>query len=580
MPEHPAAGMVFAGTGAQILVECLIRAGIELIFGLPGDTGITFYDALYRRREAIRHILVRDERHGAVMADAYARCTNRVGVVEASSGGGVTYLLSGLGEPFAASVPLLAITSDIRNSSRGSGAITEIDQLKLFAAVTKWSAMVTSAGELPHLVAEALAAATSGRPAPVSLVVPEDVLDERATVEMPPLQAMVPAERLPADHTAIRVASELLRTAVRPAMLVGGGIHFSAGWAELQQLAEEAGIPVATTIQGKGAFPETNPWSLGVAGANGARPYTNEYLAQADVVLLVGTRANATDTNAFRSPMRGKAKIIQIDMAAERAGCNFPGSLALVGDARTILEQLGDNLPPADKARNERILHWIAERRVAWATDEAQPRTMTTPSLLDPREIVRAISTIAGPQAIVVAEPGTPTPNIAAYWEVTPAGRRVIIPRGHGAMGYVIPGAIGAALANPGVPVIGLTADGSFAMACGELETACRLNLPIVYVQFTNGSFGWIKMLQHLYSDQHYFSVEPGPIDTVLVARGMGLVAERAGSLEHFRELFSTMLAAGRPAYIDVPVPDQIALPPPVAPWQATLAGKAGRTAY
>jgi acetolactate synthase I/II/III large subunit len=146
--------------------------------------------------------------------------------------------------------------------------------------------------------------------------------------------------------------------------------------------------------------------------------------------------------------------------------------------------------------------------------------------------------------------------------------------------GSPISSASSPAIARPGQPVIGLTGDGSFAMACGELETAARLNLPIIYVQFTNGSFGWIKMLQHLYVGERYFSVEPGPIDVVLVAQGMGIAAERASSLDHFKTIFAAALASGRPTYIDVPVPDQIALTPPVAPWQATLAGKAGRTAY
>jgi acetolactate synthase I/II/III large subunit len=570
----------FTGNGAEILVECLVQAGVSHVFGLPGDTGISFYDALYRRQDAIQHILVRDERHGAVAADAYARCTNQVGVVEASSGGGVTYLLSGLGEPFAASVPVLSITSDIRSSSKGSNAITEIDQELLFAAVTKWRATVRSAADLPRLVAEAITNATSGRPGPVSLIIPEEVFDERAEVMVSAsLVPHLPGEKPVASEYRLREAAELLRNARRPAILAGGGVHLAEAWEALRDLAESAGIPVATSIHGKGAFAESSPWSLGVVGANGARPYSNAYLAEADVVLLVGTRANATDTNAYRGPARGQARVIHIDIDGERAGRNYPGSLALVGDARVILEQLGDLVGAVESARSEQLLAEIAAGREEWHALEATPRPVAE-GLLDPREVVRSVARLAGPDVTLVGEPGTATPNIAAYWEVATAGRRILIPRGHGAMGFAIPGAIGAALARPGEPVIGITGDGSFAMACGELETACRLKLPIIYLQFTNASFGWIKMLQHLYSEGRYFNVDPGPIDAVLVARGMGLVAHRATSLAHFVELFTDALASGRPTYIDIPVPDEIALTPPVAPWQATLAGKAGRTAY
>ena len=178
MPTDDRSKSIAEGTGAEILVESLHRAGVEVVFGLSGDTGVALYDALYHRRDEVRHVMARDERNAAYMADAYARRTNRVGVVEVSSGGGTTYAVGGLGEAFASSVPVLVITSDIHSGSRGTGALTEIDQGLLFAAVTKWRATVSRADEIPSLVAEALASATGGRPAPVCLIVPENVLDE------------------------------------------------------------------------------------------------------------------------------------------------------------------------------------------------------------------------------------------------------------------------------------------------------------------------------------------------------------------------------------------------------------------
>ena len=581
MPTDDRSKSIAEGTGAEILVESLHRAGVEVVFGLSGDTGVALYDALYHRRDEVRHVMARDERNAAYMADAYARRTNRVGVVEVSSGGGTTYAVGGLGEAFASSVPVLVITSDIHSGSRGTGALTEIDQGLLFAAVTKWRATVSRADEMPSLVAEALASATGGRPAPVCLIVPENVLDEWARVAFPPASTAVPRERPEAAEGAIRRAAEALQRAERPAIVAGSGVHLSGAWSELARLAETTGIPVATTIHGKGTLSETSPHSLGVVGANGARDYANECLAEADVVLFVGTRANATDTNSYTSPPREGTIVIQNDIDAERAGRNYPGSIALVGDAKAVLQQLISTLPQDEESeRRRRLLDWIAERRRTWIDGNSEPRIPDGEDLLDPRDVVRTIRREASDDVLLVADPGTPTPNVAAYWETIEAAREVIVPRGHGPMGYTIPAAIGAALSSPDRRVVGLTADGSFAMAIGELETAVRLQLPIIYVQFSNGSMGWIKMLQHLYMGKRYFDVDLGPIDAVAVARGMGLDAARVTSLEEFSEALRRNLASRGPAFIDVPVPDQINLVPPVAPWREALAGKAGRPVY
>jgi acetolactate synthase I/II/III large subunit len=574
-------GGVIAGTGAEILVESLLHAGIRTIFGLSGDTGVVFYDALYHRRDEIRHVMTRDERHAAYMADVYARCTNEVGVVEVSSGGGVTYAVGGLGEPFASSVPMLVITSDIHSGSRGTGALTEIDQNLLFAAVTKWRAIVPAASEIPRLVAEALSAATSGRPGPACLIVPEDVLDERARTTLLETVISVPRERRAADGAAVQRAADVLQRAERPAIVAGSGVHLSKAWSELARLADMANIPVATTIHGKGVFPERSPWSLGVAGANGARYYANEFLAEADVVLFIGTRANATDTNAYTSPSREGTVVIQNDIDADRAGRNFPGSIALVGDAKVTLNQLIEALPQEEGAvRREKLRVWIEKRRQTWYRSTLESEVPEDEALLNPRDVVRTIQEVAGADVLLLADPGTPTPHVAAYWETEKAARNVIIPRGHGPMGYAIPGAIGASLALPDRPVVALTADGSFAMSCGELETACRLGVPIVYVQFTNGSMGWIKMLQHLYMGERYFSVDLGPIDAVAVAQAMGLEAARARSLEEFSKAFERGVSSRQPVFIDVRVADQIKLVPPVAPWHMALAGETERPVY
>lgn len=550
---------------------------------MPGDTGVIFYDALHSARHRLRHVLARDERHAAVMADAFARVTNRVGAVEVSSGGGTTYVVGGLGEAYAASVPVLVITSDIHRRSRGTGALTEIDQLALFSAVTKWARVVESAADIPASVAEALQSATSGRPAPVVLIFPEDVLDE--PIRLPHLEKQkldaVPLERPAADAASVRSAADALAQAARPAVVAGSGVHLSLAWDALAALAERASVPVATTIQGKGSIPESSPWSLGVAGGNGGRSYANEYLSSADAVLFVGTRANSTDTNGWTSPSpTGGAKIFRNDIDAKRAAGNFPGCGPLCGDSRTVLEQLTEAHPGVAPETTQQRRQWIGTERAKWREAQAGDRDRPNAYGVLPAEVVTSVRDIVGPDTLVVADPGTPTPNLACFWDIEHAGRSIISPRGHGPMGYAIPASVGMAVARPERPVVALTADGSFAMSCGELETVARLSLPVIFIQMTNGSLGWIKMLQHLYTGSRYFGVDLGAIDSPAVAKACGIAALRADKLPDLQQAITEFSKNRRPMYIDVPVPDLATVTPPVAPWLGAADSRGPRPVY
>lgn len=560
----------FEGSGAEILAESLIAAGVEVVFGVPGDTGVALYDALYHRAGRLRHVLTNDERGAAFAADAYARRTNRLGVVEVSSGGGATFVVGGLGESFAASVPLLLLASDIHRGSRGTGALTETDQLALYRAVTKWRAAASDAAELPELLAEAARQATTGRPAPVALIVPEDVLDERRTAAVAPIDVRLPGERAAPPEADLRRAAAAIDGAERPAVIAGSGVHLSDASEALDELARRAGLAVATTIQGKGALAETSPLSLGVCGSNGARAYANRWLADADLVLLAGTRANATDTAGFTAPPRQGPRIVQVDVDPERAGRNYPGAVGLAGDARAALERL-TALVAERPDRRRRAGSWIAERRTAWAAGfggRAAPA-----GTLDPADVIRAVHRVAGDRCTVVGDPGTPTPYLAAGWELGRPGRRLLLPRGHGPMGYGHPAAIGAAVAAAGEPVLAFVTDGSLLMAAGALETAARLRLPITYVQLSNGSLGWIKALQHLYLGGRVLGTELTRVDAVAVARGFGLPARRAERPEDVAAAVAEGLERRLPSVIDVPVPDEHELIPPVAPWEDRAAG-------
>jgi acetolactate synthase I/II/III large subunit len=561
--------------GAELLVDALVRHGVDTVFGFPGDTSIAIYDVLLRRADVIRHVLARDERHAAFMADAYSRTTRRLGVCEAPSGAGAVYLAGGMAEAFAASVPLLAITTDNNRRSAGTAPISEIDQMALFSACTKWRRFVERAEDIPALVEEALVAATSGRPGPVVLILPEDVVEGAAEgvvdvrVQGSDVTAVLPGRRVAAEDDVVAVAAAALTRAAKPVVVAGGGAHLSGAGPELTSLAEHFGMPVATSIHGKGVVDEAHPLSLGVVGGNGARPYANRYVAEADLVLFAGTRANATDTLGFTAPKRGETGVLHIEADEHRAGRNFPGSVALVGDVTTVLAQLRAQLP----ARITGVAAELAAERESWAGGLAA--TPALPSgVLGPRDVVRTLRDVFGPDTWVVADAGTPTPYLSCFWDAPGDGWRVVIPRGHGPLGFAVPASIGVAVGHPGARVLCVTTENSVAMAVAEWETATRLGLPITYVVLDNTSLAWIKMIQHLYSGSRYFAVDPGPIDPVRLAEGMGVSGARAHTVEELVAVTEKAANSNGPSVIHVRVPEHMDVVPPVPVWQAALTGE------
>jgi len=554
----------FAGNGAEIICAALRVSGVNTLFGVPGDTGVALYDAL-AMEPALRHVLLNDERGAVFAADAYARRSGRVGVAEVSSGGGATFCIGGMGEARAAGVPLVVISSDIHRGSRGTGALTETDQAALFSAVTKAQHLVDDVNDLGSAVVTAFREAASGRPGPVVVIVPEDLLDERGRADFAGAKVVVPFERPAADAATVQTVAAGLLAAREPVFLVGGGVHLSGAYAELLDLAVSIGARVATSIHGKGTFDETHPLSLGVCGGNGARVYSTAALKSADYVLLIGTRANATDTDSFTAPPR-TTDVVTIDIdSSSPSTVNYPGATRLVGDARTVLAQLltavrassGGDRPEVSEHPGK--AEWQAARESMRASSDG---------LLHPWEVMEIVRAHAPAGLVIVADCGTPTPYLASYWEFEETGRSLVTPRGHGPMGYAMPGAVGAALANGDAPVVVFTTDGSMIMAAGALESAARLGRKIVYVQFTNGSLGWIKALQHFYHDGRYFGTQLSGYDPSGVARGFGIPAVRVSSLAEFETALKEAFGQRGPSFIDVPSPDEHDVIPPVASWE------------
>ncbi|MEM6661901.1 MAG: thiamine pyrophosphate-binding protein [Pseudomonadota bacterium] len=554
-------------TGAEATVRLLQGHGVRHIFGLCGDTSLPFYDALARLDHGMTHVLSRDERHAAYMADAYARLTGRVGICEGPSGGGATYIAPGLVEANESSVPVLAITTDVATTSAGRYPLTELDQKALFEPLTKWNAVLDSAAALPRTIRRAFREMTTGRPGSAHLALPFDV--QKAPVPESEIWADPEFGTFPAARaTPLGGMGEIgaqLFNAKRPLIICGGGVVLSGGEADLQALAEEFNLPVATTVSGQGALPETHPNAIGVVGSNGGRPETRAVVDDADCILFVGCRAGSVTTERWRSPERDKT-ILHLDIDPGVIGANYETNASVVGDARTCLRNL--RLAMSSGTFDARGSEIAAEARSAKRA-HFEPLAKSSETPIRPERVVEALNNHLPEDSIVCADPGTPCPYFSAYWTIRKPGRHFITNRAHGALGYALGASIGAAFARPEAKVVCVTGDGSFGMSVGEFETITRYNLPITTVVFSNSVFGWIKAGQKSGFGERYFSVDFNRTDHAAVATAYGVRAWKVEDPRELDDVLTKALAHNGPTLIDViaqPLQDAAA---PVSEWVA-----------
>ena len=557
--------------GGQLVVEMLKAYRVRHVFGVPGDTSLPFYEALRQAQGEVTHVLARDERAAAFMADVYAQVSFRPAVCEGPSGAGATYLAAGLAEAHASSIPVIGLTSDTPLSYEDRNVLTALDQPALFVPITKWRTLVKQAQQIPDALRQAFRIATSGRPGAVQVTLPMDVLADR--VPAPLLHAEAPCWQYPAyrsrpDPGCVEQAVDLLLQAERPVIVAGGGVVTSGAWTELTALAEALGAPVGTSICGKGAISEHHPLSLGVMGGNGGRPYANAALQAADLILYVGCKTDSVTTDGWSLPPRTTGQtILHLDVDPTEIGRNYSTAVGLVGDARLGLADLLAGVRTRGRKPRPNPLVASAEQISRfWADFEVQAAATTRP--IKPQRVIRALSRLLPEDSVVIADAGTPTPFSAAYLP-SEAGRRIIIPRGYGGLGYAIPGVLGAKLARPQATVVGLMGDGSFGMSAGELETVARLGLPVTIVQFNNACFGWIKVSQQLFREGHAFGVDFGAdTDHAGIARGFGLRGVRVENPEDVEPVLREALAADIPTFVDIVSECETTEPPPVAKWQ------------
>jgi acetolactate synthase-1/2/3 large subunit len=558
--------------GGEAAVLMLKAHGVRHVFGLCGDTSLPFYDALARLDHGISHILTRDERHAAYMADCYARVTGRVGVCEGPSGGGATYILPGVVEANESSIPVLAITTDISVSSRGKFTLTELDQEALFRPLTKSTKVIDRAAELPDVFRAAFRAMTSGRSGAAHIGLPFDVqrdpVDE-AQVRGDPTLGVFPARRIGPDPDQVAAAAQALASACEPIFVCGGGPVIAGAEAELIALAELLEAPVATTISGQGAIPDDHPLAVGVVGSNGGVPLTREIVLAADLVCFIGCRAGSVTTERWRYPAP-TARIVQIDADPNVLGATYDAEVAVLGDAKLTLAALLAELrtrigKPPSRTRGRTAVADAKQKKFA-AFEELAASTETP---IRPERVVATLNRLLPDDAVIVADPGTPCPYLSAYYRSNRTGRHFISNRAHGALGYSIAGAIGAKVGRPDAKVVSVMGDGSFGFACGELETIARLDLPITFVVFSNACYGWIKAGQKTGYQGRYFSVDFGRTDHARVAEAFGLQAWRVEDPAQLEPILRKAIAADGPTLVDVIAQPLQEAHAPVSEWVA-----------
>ncbi|MCU0475427.1 MAG: biosynthetic-type acetolactate synthase large subunit [Anaerolineae bacterium] len=509
-------------TGAEILLECLIREGVEVMFGYPGGAILPTYDAMAKYPQ-LKHVLVRHEQGASHMADGYARASGRVGVCIATSGPGATNLVTGLATAMMDSVGIVAITGQVSRGSIGTDAFQETDVTGVTLPVTKHNYLVMSAAEIPHVVHEAFHIASSGRPGPVLIDIPKDVQTEKAEfkVENYPPKLKLPGYQVPkgATETELESALELIRNAKKPLILAGHGIMMSGAVQELRELAELAGIPVTLTLLGKGAMPENHPLCLGMMGMHG-NAACNYAIQEADLLIALGMRFDDRVTGNLKTYSPNSRKI-HVEIDPSEINKNVKVDVGINGDLRTVMRQLVPGLPR--KTHPE----WMAQIR-DWQEDASEREILThyTGEGLLGAQVVNDLWRLTDGNAITVSDVGQHQMLEAQYYPHQ-RPQTMLTSGGLGTMGFGFPAAIGAKFAKPDEEVWAVVGDGGFQMTLAELATARQENVPVKIAILNNSFLGMVRQWQEFFYEERYQSTPMVNPDFCKLAEAYGIPSMR-----------------------------------------------------
>lgn len=529
--------------GARMVAQSMVEEGVKVFFGIPGGAILPLYDVL--PEFPMRNILVRHEQGGAHMADGYARASGDVGVCMATSGPGATNLVTGILTAHMDSVPMVAITANVATAFIGSDAFQEADITGITIPVTKQNYLVRNVADIAHTMKEAFYLARSGRPGPVHVDIPKDVLVADGEFEYDfalDLPSYEPT--LEGNIVQIRKAARLIESAQRPVILAGHGVILSRAWDELRAFVEKSEIPIITTLLGISGFPESHPLSLGFPGMHGW-VWSNYALHHADLVIGIGNRFDDRACGKF-SAFAPHARIIHIDIDPAEIGKNVRVEVPIVGDVKRVLAKLTPELaPPQERtAWHEQIRAWKAQyppRKRPYDAIEG----LYTPEVID--GLFRATRG----KAIVVADVGQHQMFAAQHYYYDEPNT-FITSGGLGTMGYALPAAIGAQVARPDKTVWCVIGDGGFQMTFQELAVAVIEKIPVKFALVNNGYLGMVRQWQELFYKHNYVGVDlSGVPDYVKLAEAYGIPAWRVSRSDQVDFAVGAAMAYPGPALIE-----------------------------
>lgn len=542
--------------GAEVLIECLVREGVEYIFGISGGAVIEICDALYHYRDRIKFILCRHEQGAAHMADGYARASGKVGVCIATSGPGATNLTTGVTTAQMDSSPIVAITGQVPTYNIGRDAFQEADVFGILMPSVKHNYMVRDPYDIPRIVREAFHVARTGRPGPVHIDIPRDISRSQTDLEKIDFPEEVNIRgykpTIRGHPLMVRQAAELIMQSKKPILYIGGGVIKSEASEEVRTLAERCQIPVTYTLMAKGAFPDNHPLCTGMPGMHGTVA-ANFALNFADLVICIGARFDDRVTGDLKEFAKF-AKKIHIDIDPAEIGKNVKPDVPIVGDAKTVLQQLLELLPPM---RHDEWLRQIEE----WKQEF--PLVYDRNGKLKPQYVIETLAKVTKGEAIVVTDVGQHQMWAAQYYPCH-RPRQFISSGGLGTMGFGLPASLGAKLARPNDLVVAIIGDGGFQMTMYELATAVVYNIPVKVVIINNFFLGMVKQWQDLFFGRRYSGVElTGNPDFVKIAEAFGAVGLRVTEEDDVEKvLMKAMEIEDKPVVVDAWVdPDEHVYP-------------------
>lgn len=537
--------------GAKVLLDVLEQEGVEVIFGYPGGSILAFYDALLD--SPIRHVLPRHEQAVVHAADAYARVSGKVGVCVATSGPGAANLVTGIANAYMDSIPMVIITGQVPTHLLGSDSFQEVDITGMTLPITKHSYLVKDVKEIPRIAKEAFHIASTGRPGPVLIDLPKNIqVEEICDPNFSKVSLKSYKYFSKGNSGQIAEASKALAKSKKPVIYAGGGVITSGAYPILKEFVDMTKVPVVTTLMGIGSIPSNHPNFLGMVGMHGTFA-ANFAVNDCDLLIAVGVRFDDRVTSGLKHRFATKAKVIHIDIDPAEIGKVVRASIPIVGDARLVLEELIRKVdPPQIDDWWEQLNKWQEENPLCYEQD----------GHLNPQTILEAMGRIGGKNAILTTDVGQHQMWAAQFFPVE-TGRQFITSAGLGTMGFGLPAAIGAQIANPDRLVYLVTGDGSFQMNIQELATVVQYKLPIKIVLMNNGVLGMVRQLQKMFYEERFSQIQlnANP-DFLKVAEAYNIRGIRVKLPNEVEPALKEAISIPEPVLIDCQISsDEVVLP-------------------